>query len=135
MVEFTENETTVADLRSSGLTYREVAEKLGVTQERARQLHIQYYRKISTNRDIEKNWKSLDRECEKLGIAQKDVVRIIRILKRAGINSIDDPLLLDNSTLDRIYGIGVRYEEAIRKARPHPELAYDSRDGRLERRV
>lgn len=112
-MDFTENELAVKNMRAEGMTLREIGKQLGVTAERVRQINLAYYRKCALNRDISQNWGMLKHECVRLGIDQNHLVRMIRILKRNGFNTIRNPNLADEQFVGEMRGMGAKYTEAI----------------------
>lgn len=115
-MEFTKNELAVKEMRSEGMSFREIGKELGLSTERARQINLKYYKKRAVDADITKNWGLLKRECKTMGISDAHLVRMTRILKRNGFSSIHDPRLTDAQLVSEIYGMGDIYTEAITSA-------------------
>ena len=112
-MQFTEKEIFVVEQRKKGKTLREIGKDIGLSQERVRQIYLAYYRKLSVDRDLSSNWRMLEKESAALGIRYNDLIRMTRILKRSGFDTIRDIRLADKEFVLEIRGIGEKYAEAI----------------------
>jgi len=116
-MQLTEREIEIIHLRQLGTSFRVIGEEFGIGTERARQIYHRGLEKRQFNADVSKNWKRLESYCNKNGIPERDMGNIVIRLKRAGINSINDPRIYRDDILDRTYGLGEKYLDIVKSAR------------------
>lgn len=116
MLPISDREREVEHLRSLGASFRSIGETVGVSHERARAIYLRMLEKRRMNREIERNWRHLDKLCAKWGIDHKQEMRLIKLLKRNGINSIKDHRCGSADYLINLDGMGDTYVGMVVKA-------------------
>lgn len=116
MLPITDREREVENLRNLDASFRLIGETIGVSPERARAIYIRMLEKRRMNREIERDWRHLDKLCTRWRIDHKQEMRLIKLLKRNGINSIKDPRCGIAEYLITIDGMGETYVGIVVKA-------------------
>lgn len=110
----------VINLKRSGLTFREIAEKLDLSPQRTQQLYRKGLENLRIENDIRRYHKEFIKAADNVNWQPNMLIRFYKMLKRYGIEY--GWTMLDEEELRSYDGIGKKYVEFLRYAKKFAPL-------------
>ncbi len=110
----------VINLKRGGLTFREIAEKLGLSHQRTQHLYRKGLENLRLENDIRKHHKEFIKAADSVNWRPNMLIRFYKMLKRYGIEY--GWKMLDDEELRSYDGIGKKYVEFLHYAKKFAQL-------------
>lgn len=111
-------ELGIISLRNiSGLKFREIAEKLGVTTERVRQIYIRALKRQKMLKDISKHSPEFFTVSEEIGLDDQHFYQLCSLLDKNHILKNGAWRQLSEEDYRNIFGLGTKYIDFLQRAK------------------